>query len=89
MAFEDVRQALLRVMPSAVETLREDLNDLKDAAKKEVEELARNESSLDWDEVARTEVVTREGKRVKAEWLTCAKVEEKDIPWRAGGEESG
>ena len=89
MAFEDVRQVLLRVMPSAVETLREDLNDLKDAAKKEVEELARNESSLDWDEVARTEVVTREVKRVKAEWLTCAKVEEKDVPWRAGREEGG
>jgi hypothetical protein len=89
MAFEDVRGMLLRVMPSAVDTLREDLNDLKAFASGVVEEVAKNELSLDGDEIARSEVVTRDGKRIKAEWLTCAKVEEKDIPWRAGGEEGG
>lgn len=89
MAFEDVRQVLLRVMPSAVETLREDLNDLKAFASKVVKELARNELSLDGDEIARSEVVRKDKKRVRAEWLTCAKVEEKDVPWRAGGEEGG
>jgi hypothetical protein len=89
MAFEDVRRVLLRVMPSAVDTLREDLNDLKASASEVVEEVAKNELSMDGDEVARSEVVTKDGKRIKAEWLTCAKVEEKDIPWRAGGEEGG
>lgn len=52
-----------------------------------VGDLARNGLSLDGEEVARSEVVTMDGKRVKAGWLTCAKVEEKDIPWRAGGGE--
>ncbi|KAG9200214.1 hypothetical protein G6514_007426 [Epicoccum nigrum] len=86
MVFEDVRAVLLRVMPSAVETLREDLNDLKASASELVGELARNELSLDGDEVARTEVV-KDGKRIKAGWLTCAKVEDREILWRAGGEE--
>ena len=87
MVFEDVRKMLLQVMPSAVETLREDLNDLKAFASGIVGDLARNGLSLDGEEVARSEVVTKDGKRVKAGWLTCAKVDEKDIPWRAGGGE--
>ncbi|KZM19510.1 hypothetical protein ST47_g9423 [Ascochyta rabiei] len=71
MAYEDVRRMVQAVMPSAVETLGEDLRILKEFASEIVENLARNELSLDVEEN-------------KVGWLTCAKVEKEYIPWRAG-----
>ncbi|KAF1362063.1 hypothetical protein EJ07DRAFT_175262 [Lizonia empirigonia] len=50
MAYEDVRRIVLRVMPSAVETLDEDLKILKEYASDIVADLARNESNLDVEE---------------------------------------
>ncbi|KAF9695045.1 hypothetical protein EKO04_007028 [Ascochyta lentis] len=71
MAYEDVRRMVQAVMPSAVETLGEDLRILKEFASGIVEHLARNQLSLDVEEH-------------KVGWLTCVKVEKEDVPWRAG-----
>lgn len=70
MEYEQVRQQVQKIMPSAVDTLEEDLRILKECASEIVEEMARNEASLDVEES-------------KVGWLTCVKVEGKDIPWRA------
>lgn len=87
MAYEEVRDMLVRVMPSALDLLREDLADLKASASQIVEELARNELSLDVEDLAKSEI-TRAGKKIPVGWLTCAKVEKADIPWRAEAAES-
>lgn len=60
-----------QVMPSAVETLGEDLTMLKEYASGIVKNLARNGLSLYVEEY-------------KVGWLTCVKVEMGDIPWRTG-----
>ncbi|KAJ4379195.1 hypothetical protein N0V86_005239 [Didymella sp. IMI 355093] len=73
MVYEDVRRMLRSVMPSAVEELDENLNILKTHASEIVEDLARNELSLDVEEN-------------KVGWLTCVKIGQKDIPWRKSGE---
>ncbi|KAJ8110556.1 hypothetical protein OPT61_g6638 [Boeremia exigua] len=70
MVYEEVRQMMQRVMPSAVNTLDEDLRILKEFASSIVEDLARNELSLD----VRDHQVG---------WLTCVKIQTEDIPWRA------
>ena len=70
MEYEQVRQQVQKIMPSAVNTLGEDLRILKECASEIVEKMARNEASLDVEES-------------KVGWLTCVKVEGKDIPWRA------
>lgn len=72
LAYEDVRRMVVKVMPSAVETLDEDLKILKEYASDIVADLARNESSLDVEEH-------------KVGWLTCVKAEKDDIPWTRGG----
>jgi hypothetical protein len=69
MEYEAVRRLVQIVMPSAVETLGEDIKILKDFAEI-VEDLARNELSLDVEDIM-------------VGYLTCAKVERKDIPWQA------
>ncbi|KAJ4353146.1 hypothetical protein N0V95_003618 [Ascochyta clinopodiicola] len=71
MVYEDVRRMVQAVMPCAMETLGEDLRILKEFASEIVENLAKNELSLDVEEN-------------KVGWLTCAKVEKEDVPWRAG-----
>ncbi|KAH6622197.1 hypothetical protein C7974DRAFT_377795 [Boeremia exigua] len=73
MVYEEVRRMMQRVMPSAVDTLDEDLGLLKEFASRFVENLARNELSLDVEEN-------------KVGWLTCVKIEREDIPWRAGAQ---
>jgi hypothetical protein len=73
MAYEDVRRMLRSVMPSAVEELDENLNILKTHASEIVEDLARNELSLDVEEN-------------KVGWLTCVKIGQGDIPWKKSGE---
>lgn len=55
MKYEEVRKMVRRVMPSAVEELDENLDILKAKASKVVQDLAKNELSLDvreqdWDE---------------------------------------
>lgn len=74
MAYEKVRAMVQRAMPSAVDVLQEDLGLLKEFASREVQDLTRNELSLDVEEN-------------KVGWLTCAKIERADIPWRAEAEE--
>ena len=72
MVYEEVRRMVQRVMPSAVNTLDEDLTILKEYASDVVRDLARNELSLDVEEH-------------RVGWLTCVKVESGDIPWRVRG----
>lgn len=73
MVYEEVRRMVQRVMPSAVDTLDEDLRILKEYASEHVKDLAKNELSLDAEEHG-------------VGWLTCVKIEREDIPWRAGRE---
>lgn len=74
MVYEEVRRMVQRVMPSAVEELDENLSILKAKASQIVEDLARNEASLDVEEN-------------KVGWLTCVKIGKEDIPWRTRGED--
>ena len=73
MEYEEVRRLVQRIMPSAMESVGEDLRILKEFASEIVQDLATNELSLDVEEH-------------KVGWLTCVKVEQEDIPWRAGAE---
>lgn len=70
MAYEGVRSIVMKVMPSAVDVLEEDMGLLKMYASRVMQDLTKNELSLDVEE-------NRVG------WLTCAKIESVDIPWRA------
>ncbi|KAF1839006.1 hypothetical protein BDW02DRAFT_594081 [Decorospora gaudefroyi] len=68
MGFGEMRRLMLRVMPSAVDSLEEDLEILKGEAAVYVQALVRNEALVD----------------VEAEdvgWLTCTVVRGEDIPW--------
>jgi hypothetical protein len=76
MAYEEMRRMMEQVMPSAVADLGEDLAMLKEAAKKDVKLLARNEALLDVG-------VEENG----VGWLTCTKMGKEDIPWLAEREE--
>jgi hypothetical protein len=68
MPVEEMRSLVQRAMPSAVGNLEEDLGLLKGCARGIVEDVARNEALVD---------VEREG----VGWLTCVKIERKDVPW--------
>jgi hypothetical protein len=70
----EMRRLMERILPSAVGCLSENLGMLKREASEHVKELAENECLLD---VGRYEVG----------WLTCTKVGDEDIPWRAGEKE--
>lgn len=72
MLYEDMRRMMEQVMPSAVQSLTEDLAILKREASIYVEDLARNECLLDVE-------------AQKVGWLTCVKIEKEDIPWGTGG----
>ena len=69
-SFESMRRLMEKVMPSALDSLSEDLNMLKEHAKEYVKDLAKNELLLD---------VETNG----VNYLTCTKITAKDIPWRA------
>ncbi|KAF1851016.1 uncharacterized protein K460DRAFT_412639 [Cucurbitaria berberidis CBS 394.84] len=71
MSYEEMRRLMERIMPSAVDNLSEDLTLLKKHASGIVEELAANELMLDV-----------EANHVG--YLTCTKVGDEDILWRAG-----
>lgn len=70
MEYAEMRRAMERIMPSAVENLDEDLALLKEHASASVEELARNELMLDVEACG-------------LGYLTCTKVTMEDMPWRA------
>lgn len=99
MAYEDVRATVVKVMPSAVDSLGEDLSKLKECASRIVEGLAKNELSLDVEglvgmeeslsvEGVESKELASAGKKNQVGWLTCAKIERADIPWKAGMRET-
>jgi hypothetical protein len=71
MQLGEMRRLMSRIMPSAVGSLEEDLRMLKECASRVVEDVSRNELCLDV-----------EG-REKVGYLTCVKIRNEDIPWRA------
>ena len=70
MDYEDMRRLLQRVMPSAVDSLSEDLALLKEHASEYVKDLAKNELMLDVE-------------ANNVSYLTCTQITAEDIPWRA------
>jgi hypothetical protein len=80
MPYEEMRRLMVRVMPSAVENLEEDLAMLKEHAGEIVEGVAKNELVLGVGVGVGVEEVG---------YLTCVKVGREDMPWCAtGGGES-
>lgn len=70
MDYGEMERLMRAVMPAAVPSLEEDLGLLKRSARGYVEELARNELMID-------------GEASGVGYLTCARIEREDIPWRA------
>jgi hypothetical protein len=66
MPLEEMRELVERVMPSALQGLKEDLGLLKESARGIVRDVVKNEAGVDGEEVG---------------WLTCVKIRREDVPW--------
>lgn len=77
MPFEETRALVAAVMPCALETLREDLDILKDSAKDYVEDVVKNRALVD---------IEKEG----VGWLTCVEIKrgkKGDVLWEREADE--
>ena len=75
MPYEEMRKMMEHVMPSAMESLGEDLKLLEIWVSDYAKNLAKNEACVDVAEETMG-------------WLTCVKIRKEDISWRAKRSES-